>query len=285
MRIPEIVNTILNTLRSIPIINKLIPDNRTEEEKIKGIIDSIITGDVITGIFNLFEKIIYVIYKCIPATESFKQDYIISIFNYNSRETFMRQWYAQLLNNDIPKKYASAYIIILSIKIPIWNMLLVFKSFWNTGQIKKSDETKSIDDKIHPFTAGDPINVNGNNETEMKIQEKCQKFIQISKTSINEINRRKRLTWQIIKDSITGIIPVFFVPFISLFKFGFGVSDDNFLHQYIDPVITTLIMVYYYYFLVTALVLSTLAIEKEESFNPSQDDNTDINNIKIDYEY
>ena len=103
------------------------------------------------------------------------------------------------------------------------------------------------------------------NETETKIHKRVQKFIQAYKVSSGEVESNYRLTRIIIKDALLGIVIPFLLPMFNFFRISFGtIEGESPLLDMIDSMIKVVLMIYYYYFLITAMVLSSLALDKEE---------------------
>lgn len=263
-KIPELVTTILSFTRSIPLIGRLIPNASTQEERIKEMVSVTDIGDIVTTLANINQYIFKSIWELIPLSNKFKTNILIPIFNYNDRMSFMRSLYRMMVDSSVPPKYAKAYIIVMTLRIPIYNILYVFKSLWT--DTSKSKPT--MDDKTHSFTSGNPVydKETGMNETETKIHKKVQRFIQSYKVSNGEVEANYRLTKIIITDSLMGIIVPFLLPMFNFFRIAFGtVEGSSPLLDLIDSMIRVVLMIYYYYFLVTAMVLSSLAVSKEES--------------------
>lgn len=266
MKLPEISRTILAFLRRVPVIRGMIKNQKSEEDSVRESLDTIATGDVVTGIFNLLNKIVEKIWALIPVSSGIKENTILPMFNYNDRRSYLQALYKIMIDNDIEPKYARALIVVVVCKIPIYQIMYAFKPFWSKA---KTNET--TDDKIHPFTAGNP-NTNketGLNEVDTILQKKVQKFIQISKTSLNEIETRRKLSWEIIKESIMAVVGPILAHNFYFLRLSFGFSENNVIAAFIDGSIRMLILAYYYYFLVTALILASLAIKNEDDFNPA----------------
>lgn len=263
VKIPELVMTILSFTRSIPLIGRLIPNPSSQESRIKEMLSVTEIGDIVTVLANINQFIFSSIWALIPLSNKFKTNIILPIFNYNDRLSFMRSLYRMMVDSSIPPKYAKAYIIIMTLRIPIYNILYVFKSFWT--DTSKSKPT--LDDKTHPFTSGNPVynKDTGMNETETKIHKRVQKFIQAYKVSSGEVESNYRLTRIIIKDALLGIVIPFLLPMFNFFRISFGtIEGESPLLDLIDSMIKVVLMIYYYYFLITAMVLSSLALDKEE---------------------
>lgn len=290
-KIPEIVNCIKNFILNLPIINKLIPNKQTEDERVKATLDDITTGDIVSGISNTISTIFGIIWKCIPATTNFKKEIILPIFNYNDRLTYLRTLYKIMVDNDVPPKYARAYLTIQGLMIPMYNILFVFKPIWyrkngNKGIFSKpepKDDKRTMDDLAHPWTSGNP-NTNsetGLNEMEERVQRNVQKFIQIVKREdLTELEIKHKLAWQIIKDAIPGIVVPFLVPLFRPWKMIFGEGDYYpYFGQYFDGFWRIVLMWYYYYFLVTSQILVSLSVEEEETYHPTTEKETSLNQI------
>lgn len=272
MKLDQIGLAILNMLRSVPLLGRLIPNQKDREKQVKAIVGTISIGNGVTKCMTLLQWMTKTVWTIMPLPTSTKNNFLLPIFDYNDRKSFMQTLYKLMLDAEIEPRHANAYLIVLTLKIPIYNMLFVFKSLWSRSKVNKTK-----DDELHPWTSGDP-NTNpetGLNETEQRLQKKVQKFIQIKKLAIanetdNSLDLNSKLNKEIIKEAIIGLIVPLFLPFLNFFKICFGVSDDNPFHQYVDPAIKWLIIGYYCYFLVTAMVLTSLAIENEEAFHPSK---------------
>ena len=263
VKIPQLVDTILSFVRSIPIVNVLVPNPSNEEARVKEMVSVTEIGDIVTTLANITQFLFTTIWKLLPASNAFKKNIIMPIFNYNDRLTFMRSLYKMIVDSSVPPKYAKAYIIIMTLRIPIYNILFVFKSFWSK---EKSDPT--MDDKTHPWTSGNPVydKETGMNETERRIHKKIQLFIQIHKTATTDVESSYRLTKTIIKDSIMGIVVPFLLPMFNFFRISFGIgNEEGSMFYMLDGMIKTVLIIYYYYFLITAMILSSLAVDKEES--------------------
>ena len=272
MKLPEIGRTILIALRRIPLIGKLIPNQKTEEQEVKDTVDTITTGDVVTGTVNLLQKMVSTIWKYLPFTTNFKEDVILPIFDYNDRRSYLQSLYKIMVDNEVEPKYAKAFLVIVAAKIPIYQMLYVWKPLWAKGSTNLT-----VDDKIHPWTAGDPKTnpETGLNEMELRLQQKVQKFIQIKKMEIGELECKRKMAWSIIKESLAAVVTPILLQAFDFFKLAFGVSDSNFLHRYVDGPIKALLILYYYYFLITSFILVSLAIDNEEAFHPSEEKKKD----------
>lgn len=268
-KIPEIVTTILHFTRSIPFIGSLIPNKQKEETKVKEMLSSITTGDMVTSVTMVPKFIVGRIWQYLPLSTTFKTNIVDNLFGYNDRYGFIQALYKIMIDSEIEPKYARAYIIILSMKVPIYNILYVFKAFWSK-KLKKSNPT--IEDKIHPWTSGDPIvhPEKGMNETEMILERKVQKFIQAYKVTEGEVARKYKLTRMIIYEAFFAVVTPLLLPMFNFFKISFGVSDTNPLHTEVDQWIKTLLMIYYYYFLIGALLIATLAIDHEDAENGTE---------------
>ena len=159
-----------------------------------------------------------------------------------------------MLDANIPVKYANAYLVLVAMKIPMYNILYVFKPIWYKGKVNLTD-----DDKLHPFTAGLP-NTNpetGLNETEQRLQKKIQKFIQIKKLAEleerdNNLDLNRKLCIAIIKEAVFSIIPILTLNCWMFFK-TLGLSfcaamwitskPDLFLISYFTPISITLVII------------------------------------------
>lgn len=268
LKIGELADILYKGIKSLPLIGDLLPDRDSKEEKIRRELSTISIGNGVAVATSLITDITNSIWEYIPVTSDFKNNVLLPMFNYNQRKTFLQSLYKMMLDAEINPKYANAYIIILAMKIPLYNMLLVFKPF-GSKDIKRSKPT--IDDESHPFTSGDPIYTDqGLNETEVKLQNLVKKFIQIQKTSLSELDAARKLTWQLIKDAIVAIIIPLLLPMFNAVKFAFGLKDDNKFHVYFDPLLKFIICLYYYYFLITSIILASLAVSNEEEINPSK---------------
>lgn len=271
MKLDQIGLAIMDMLRSVPLIGRIIPNQKDREKQAKAIVGTITIGDGVTKCMNILQWLTKVVWDIIPLPTSTKNNFLLPIFNYNDQKSFIQTLYKMMLDAEIEPRHANAYLVVLSMKIPIYNLLFRFKSLWSFSKTNKTE-----DDKLHPWTAGDP-NTNpetGLNETDQRLQKKVQKFIQIKKLAVandtdNSLELNSKLNKAIIKEAVIGMVTPFILPFLNFFKICFGVSDDNLLHTYVDPCIKYLIIFYYVYFLITAFVLTSLAIENEEAFHPS----------------
>lgn len=278
MKLPEIGRTILVAIKKIPLLGKLIPDQRNEEKRVQETLDTITTGDVVAGIASLLQRMISTAWNWIPLSTTYKNEKILPIFNYNDRMSYLQSLYKIMIDNEVEPKYAKAFMVVICAKMPIYQMMHVWKPFWSKAKINPT-----TDDKIHPWTAGDPYTNpdTGLNEMETLLQKKVQHFIQINKIEIGDLERKRKLAWEILKESIMAIITPMLVQCFDFFKLAFGVSDDSFLHTYVDAPIKALLVLYYYYFLITSLILMSLAVENEESFHPSSEKNNNDNDDDI----
>lgn len=268
MKLPEIGRTILAMIKKIPFIGKLIPDKKGEEQRVQETVDTIMTGDVVAGTVNLLQRMVSTIWTYIPLSTKFKNEKILPIFNYNDRMSYIQSLYKIMVDNDIEVKYAKAFLVIICSKIPIYQMMYVWKPFWS-----KAKTNPTTDDKIHPWTAGDPYTnpETGLNEMELLLQKKVQHFIQIGRMEIGDLERKRKLSWEIIKESVMAILSPMLIQSFNFFKLAFGMSDDAFLTTYVGEPIRALLVLYYYYFLITSLILMSLAVDNEESFHPTDD--------------
>lgn len=282
LKLAEIGEAILSMIRSIPIIGRLIPNQRDKEKETKSIIGTISLGNGVTKCMNILQYITSSTWNLFPLPSSFKENFIKPIFDYNDRQSFLQALYKMMLDANIEAKYANAYLMVLALKIPLYNMLYVFKPFWSNSKVNKTN-----DDKLHPFTSGDP-NTNpetGLNETEERLQKKVQKFIQIKKLAEmnendNNLELNSKLTRAIIIESLVGIIVPIILPSLKFFSICFG--KEGGLYDFGSSLITCLLCLYYYYFLVTSIILSSLAIENEESFHPSKkEESNKVSNNKL----
>lgn len=268
-KIPEICDVLVNILRNIPLINKLIPNKDDDETYLRRTLSNITVGDGIAIATDTITNVTNFIWDHLPVSTNFKNDIILPVFNYNERKTFMQTLYKLMIDAEIPTKYANAYLVVLTMKIPLYNLLYVFKTFWSKD-LKKSNPT--IEDKAHPWTSGDPVyNEDGLQETEQELLKKVQKFIEIKKRAVSDLDESRKLTWQIIKDSLLAILIPIVLPTVNGCRFLLGTSPDNPIISSIDSFMRLIVMLYYYYFLITSLILTSLAVKNEESINPSID--------------
>ena len=274
LKLDEIGNAILSLLRSLPIIGRIIPQNKDPTNQVKEITGTILIGDCISIITSLMNNCISFISSILPTS---LQKFILKIFDYNDRQSFLQALYKIMLDANIPVKYANAYLVLVAMKIPMYNILYVFKPIWYKGKVNLTD-----DDKLHPFTAGLP-NTNpetGLNETEQRLQKKIQKFIQIKKLAEleerdNNLDLNRKLCIAIIKEAVFSIIPILTLNCWMFFK-TLGLSfwgSDSF-----DYFLNLCIQLYFYHFLITGLILTALAVKNEQTFNPKKDND----NIKRD---
>lgn len=268
LNLSEIADVIYKGIKSLPLIGRLMPDKEAKEEKLRRELSTITVGDGVSKATMVLTDVITSLWNMLPMTSNFKNQVLLPLFDYNERKTFLQTLYKLMLDAEINPKYANAYLVIIAMQIPLYNILLVFKPLWSKD-IKRSKPTD--DDKNHPWTAGDPVySEQGLNETEQKLQTNVRKFIQIQKTSLSELDAARKLTWQIVKDAIISITIPLLLPMFNAFKFALGLNDDDSLHVYFDPLIKLIICLYYYYFLITSLIVTSLAISNEEEINPSK---------------
>lgn len=282
LKLDQIGLAILDMIKAIPLLGRLIPNQKDKEKEAKSIVGTISIGNGVTKCVNALQYITVFIWNYFPLPTKTKNDFIKPIFNYNDRESFMQSLYKMMLDADIPARQANAYLMILSLKIPIYNLLYVFKPIWSNAQVNKTE-----DDKLHPFTSGDP-NTNpetGLNECEQILQKKVQKFIQIKKLADmneegNSLRLNSKLNRAIIFESLLGVIVPFVLPFVKFFYVCFGKEGGIF--DYGSTLLTWLLCFYYFYFLFTAITLTSLAINNEESFHPSKKENKNNNKLSSD---
>lgn len=275
LKLDQIGLAILSILRSIPLLNRIIPNQTDKEKQVKEIIGTISIGNGVTKVMNIMQYCIAGIWNLFPIPTNWKEG-IKGIFDYNDAQSFLQTLYKLMLDANIEPRHANAFLMVIAMKIPIYNLLYKFKPFGFSG-----NSNPTTDDQLHPWTSGDPIvdPETGLNETEKKLQSKVQKFIQIKKQAEieetdNSLDLNTRLNRAIIKEAIIGFIAPFTIHFLQFFKICFGVSDDSLAHKLFDYPIYILIWVFFIYFLVTGLILAALAIDNEESFNPSTNNNS-----------
>lgn len=280
---------ILGMIRSIPLLGKLIPIQKDKEKEVKEILGTISIGNGVTKCMNILQNLTSVLWNYFPLPTNFKEDKIKAFFNYNDRQSFLQSLYKMMLDADISSKHANAFLITLALKIPIYNLLFVFKSLWaDTRRVRKT-----TDDELHPWTSGDPVTnpETGLNECEQRLMRKVQQFIQIKKMAEmnendNTLELNSKLNRAIIKEAIVGIIVPFFLPYLNICKITMKVKDDSLAYLLIDTPLRWTIYVFYYYFLATSIILTSLAIDNEETFHPSQDkeneDSTKDNKLSSD---
>ena len=262
LKLDEIGASILSLLKDIPILGRFVPDLRGNENQAKEIVGSIGIGDGISKAMNSLQFIVNKVFINIPGYQS-----ILSMFDINSRRSWLQKWYQAMLNAEIEPKYANAYLMILSIKIPFYTVMYNWKSLWSKG-IKPDESGKRTDDKLH-FTQGDPNRDadTGFDETDKILSIKFQKFIQIKLTSTGDLDTKRRLSRQIIKETFTTVLTTWIIFGFSIFK-QIGL-DGNIIGDTLDTILRWMFLPIYCYLLFSAVVLTSLAIENEETFRPS----------------
>ena len=266
LKLDEVGASMLSLLREIPIIGRLIPNIQSTEIQAKEIIGSIGIGDAISKCMNMLQYVINKIFTNLPGSNS-----ILSLFDLNKRRSWLQKWYQAMLNAEIEPKYANAYLMILSIKIPFYTVLYNWKSLRSKG-LKSDESGKSEDDKLHPFVSGDPNRDpdTGFDETEKILSIKFQKFMQIKLTGTSDLDVKRRLSRQIIKETFTSFLMTWVVSGFAIFRY---LGMDGPFGQAGDSVLRWLLLPIYFYLLFTALILTSLAIENEETFRPSNKEN------------
>lgn len=288
IKLDELGQAILGFLRNLPIIGNFIPNSQDQVDKTKEILGDISIGNGVTKLMNLSQYLITTLWNILPLTTEMKK-WILSIFDYNDKSTYFQSLYKIMLDANIPVKYANAFLIIMAMRMPVYTMLYNFKPLWDWKKYNPTEE-----DKLHPFTAGNPNtdSETGLNEAEQKIQRKVQKFIQIKKLAEleerdNNLDLNKKFSNMIVKEAIISFIPICTLHLFQFFKYGLGISRETnpilgIVTEPIDWLLIILITFYYIYFVVTSLLLTSLAIENEETFHPSQQNNIDSNDEMID---
>ena len=278
LRLDEIGQSVLMFLRSLPLIYKILPNGTvSEENKIKAIIGDISIGNGVAIVMNLLQYITSTLWDWLPGGPV--KNWLIEIFGYNDKQSYYQALYKIMLDADIPVSYANAFLMIQIVRMPLYIIWYNFKPFWWKGKDNPTEE-----DKLHPFTAGNPVtdSETGLNEAEQKILKKIQKFIQIKKIAEytdedNDLVTQQKLAKAIRNEAIFAFVPLCLLFMARIFRFfqnGFGITKETHpilgtITEPIDTFLEFLMMAYVIYFLVSGIILSSLGIANEETFNPS----------------
>lgn len=271
LKLDEIGTALLSLLHDIPIIGKFIPNLQGNENQAKEIVGSIGLGDGIVKAMNMLQFIVNKIFTSIPGYQK-----IIPMFDLNMYKSWMQNQYRAMLNAEIEPKYANAYLMIITLKFPFYVVMYNWKSLWSKG-FKHDNNNKSMDDMYHPFVSGDPNRDpdTGFSEADKILSTKFQKFIQIKMTAIGDLDLKRKLSRQIIKEIFSAILITWVIFGFSIFK-QIGL-DDNIIGDTLDTVLKWLFLPIYCYILFSSIILTSLAISNEETFRPSNKQNDNIN--------
>ena len=129
----------------------------------------------------------------------------------------------------------------------------------------------------HPFVSGDPNRDpdTGFSEADKILSTKFQKFIQIKMTATGDLDLKRKLSRQIIKEIFSAILITWVIFGFSIFK-QIGL-DNNIIGDTLDTVLKWLFLPIYCYILFSSIILTSLAISNEETFRPSNKQNDNIN--------